>query len=758
MRCTHAVAAAIAVACASPTLAGTLDHHGGGEVIEASYQLDITVDGLFATVEARQRVLAVGSGPTLAVYRFELPGDAAITGFAIAHGAATAEPGVITTAEGALPMGDGDTADAPEIGADRGMLARVLAGVPRTGDDPGSPATYVYTAAIEGKPVTITTRWTMPVRLEQGRVVIELPARRSAHLADLTGTVRFAPVAGLGAARDVRVGGVLVAKAPAGRATAWKLAAGAPLVIEAEVAVKGTRPVVLADHVDLGKDVDGNPRGAIAVSIVTPAGAAGRGPAAERLLVLADASRSMDRIDAAAIADAVATVLAAAPPSTQIEAIAFARTATRVLGDWRRNDAAARAAIVQGLAATARANGSDLRAALAAAAAALDPAHPTRIVVVTDAGFDLAASADALVAALGDRAGAVDVAALVAVAPDRTAPAHGVALLADLAGRLGGRVRVARADVIATTARRLLAESADGAPWTAPALAGNHDVVLPPMIAAGDGAAAIGWTTGAIGKLAITFERGGKPVVVAATAGGVDAGALGLARPGAAEALGGKWAAAVRAHPVVAGTARGIVVDGTTALGRDRRALIARGAPWARLLPAAERDDVYPLVADEVNALRAGAPAAATPPPGSTIDRTTLSNLFELGLVARLRGCYQRALGRAQRLEAHATFDLLIGDGEVIAAAVTGVADATFRDCLVEAAHQLQIPVVADATLIRVRYPVDFTIKAEKEYVVLGDADSAEPLDPSLLPSSPRAPMDLDRVDLDDPLGGMPPP
>jgi len=106
MRSTIVAAAALTFAAsATPAVANELDHHGGGDVIEASYQLAIEVHGLYATVEARQRVLAVGNGPTLAVYRFELPGDAAVTGFTIAHGTAAAQPGVITTAEGALSLG-----------------------------------------------------------------------------------------------------------------------------------------------------------------------------------------------------------------------------------------------------------------------------------------------------------------------------------------------------------------------------------------------------------------------------------------------------------------------------------------------------------------------------------------------------------------------------------------------------------------------------------------------------------------------------
>src|SRR5688572_10868051 len=134
----------------------------------------------------------------------------------------------------------------------------------------------------------------MPARLEQGRFVLELPARASADLAAPTGTIRFAPIAGLAPARDVRVGGALVAKAPAGKRVAWQLAAGTRLVVEAELAARGGRPVVLADIASLGTDRDGAARGAIAVAVVTPAGSMRRA-AADRLLVLVDTSRSMAR-------------------------------------------------------------------------------------------------------------------------------------------------------------------------------------------------------------------------------------------------------------------------------------------------------------------------------------------------------------------------------------------------------------------------------------------------------------------------------
>ena len=96
----------------------------------------------------------------------------------------------------------------------------------------------------------------------------------------------------------------------------------------------------------------------------------------------------------------------------------------------------------------------------------------------------------------------------------------------------------------------------------------------------------------------------------------------------------------------------------------------------------------------------------------------------------------------------------MLGEGELIGAAAAGAGDTTFRRCLVDAAYAVSVPRVGDDTLIRVRYPVDFKLAQDRSsFVVLGDADSAEPLDPSILPRSPPDPVRTDKAN--DPLGGL---
>jgi hypothetical protein len=742
----------------SASAGAAVSTHGGGSVLEASYRLDIEVRGLFATVQSEQRLLSGGATAVEAVYTFELPGDAAVTGFDIALGAGKPQPGVITSEAGAVG------ASSSAIGDDLGALVQLAPGRPATADDPGANATYRYTASpVATDGATVRVRWIMPVQLDAGRVVLALPARNGADLAAAQGTIRFAPVAGLTAARDVRVGGAVIARTPGTKPIAWKLGPGDAIVIEAEVATRGDRPVFLADAVALGKD-----RGAIAAAIIAPGGEAAtttKSRRGERLLFVIDASRSMRRIDRAAVAAAIDAVARAAPATTELEAIGYDHTALRLLGTWRDNDAAGRTALATAVAKLGDANGTDLVAALAEATTALAPGIPTRVVVITDGGIDLADDADRMVAAFADRAGDVDVSSLVVVPPDRLAPGHGVAVLSELARRLGGRVRIARSDELADRAARLATGLGGGAAWSTPAISGTTTLAFPAVIAAGDGATAIGWYHGKPAKLALTIEHAGTSVKVTAGKSGTDAAALALARPDAVLELANQtagpasaeltraWAAAARKHSVVALASSALVVDTKTKLARDRRTQIARGAPYVSLPPAAERDQPLdgpdPAVLD---ALRGK--SSVGPHTGGTLDPDSLKNILTIELLGRLRGCYQQALTRDTSLHGRIVFDLLMGDGEVIAATANGTTDTKFRACLEIAAHGILVPAVADPSLIRVRYPVEFTVAADKSFVVLGDADSAEPIDPSILPRS-ATPDQVDFDQVDDPLGGI---
>jgi hypothetical protein len=100
--------------------------------------------------------------------------------------------------------------------------------------------------------------------------------------------------------------------------------------------------------------------------------------------------------------------------------------------------------------------------------------------------------------------------------------------------------------------------------------------------------------------------------------------------------------------------------------------------------------------------------------------------------------------------------ELWLGRGEVIAARVAGLGDPALDACVLDAAYALPVPLpdpaLHDDELVHVRYPLRFTLPAEQPTVVLGDADSAEPL--------PRAalPIVVDANAANTPLGDLPPP
>jgi Mg-chelatase subunit ChlD len=750
----RALSLAVLLIPGSALAGSSLTTRGGGTVLEASYEVDIEVRGLFATVEARQRLVAGTHGAVEAEYDFLVPAGAAVTDFEVTMPGEKAQRGVIVTEDGAI-------AEPSEvIGDDIAILRQVSLGRAPTTDDPGAPAGYRYAVyPIADNGAWITVRWIQPVRLEQGRVVLEMPARRGSELAAASGSVRFASVPGLTAARDVRVGGVAAAAKPGTKPVKWQLAPGDDLVIEAELRTKGDKPVLLADTAAIGKQ-----RGAIAAAIVAPS-AAGRTKTARDLVFVVDASRSMRRIDHGGVTSAIRAIALAAPSDTRLQAIRFDRSAVRLFPEWRANGRANRDALIDKVIGMNDANGSDLVAAMTEVAAVVEAGQPTRVVILTDGGVDPALRGTALAMALGDRAEDVDVSSLVVVPEDRIAPRWGVVALADLARQVGGTVRIARADELADRGKRLSAELCDGTAWSGAAIAGAPAIELPAVLAPGAGATAIGWYHGKAPKLQLTMEHDGARVTVKAARAGVDAAPLALGRPGAAldlandsaeeaspEAI-ATWEAAARAHGVITVASAALIVDASSKLGRDRRAAIAKGAPYVRLPPPPERD--VPPEDPLLFATRLADDPLFALDDDSTIDQTTLGNIFSIELLARLRGCYQQALPRNPNLRGRVTFELVIGDAEVIAASAVGAVEPAFRDCLVASAFKVQIPSAADPDMIRVRYPVDFTVAADKEFVVLGDADSAEPLDPSLLP----AVHDDKRVDVspaDDPLGGMP--
>jgi hypothetical protein len=166
----------------------------------------------------------------------------------------------------------------------------------------------------------------------------------------------------------------------------------------------------------------------------------------------------------------------------------------------------------------------------------------------------------------------------------------------------------------------------------------------------------------------------------------------------------------------------------TVKVARDRKQMIAGGGPFTRMIEVAEP----PL---ERTVRRPPIPLARN----AGIDRTIVQHMLELQLQPKAYACYQHALA-AQLAASHkptlagtAVFRIELGRGEVARVELSGVGDAGFDACLLDAAYAMSPPLPdpdrdADERTIAT-YPLSFALREERPIVVAGDADSASPLD-----------------------------
>jgi hypothetical protein len=122
---------------------------------------------------------------------------------------------------------------------------------------------------------------------------------------------------------------------------------------------------------------------------------------------------------------------------------------------------------------------------------------------------------------------------------------------------------------------------------------------------------------------------------------------------------------------------------------------------------------------------------------GSAIDEKGLELLFRTQLQPAAYACYQRAIARNASLGGTVTFRLEIGRGELTRATILGLGDATFDACALDAAYLVTPPLpnpdynLDDRTLVN--YPITFSVRESKPFVIAGDADSSSPLDISAI-------------------------
>jgi hypothetical protein len=126
---------------------------------------------------------------------------------------------------------------------------------------------------------------------------------------------------------------------------------------------------------------------------------------------------------------------------------------------------------------------------------------------------------------------------------------------------------------------------------------------------------------------------------------------------------------------------------------------------------------------------------------GSALDQTLIKLLLRTHLQPAAFACYQRALPTNDTLAGTARFTLEIGRGELTRASVTGLGNATFDTCLLDAAYKITPPLpnpdynTDDRTIVN--YPLTFSVREQKPFVIAGDADSTSPIDIDAIKGGP---------------------
>jgi hypothetical protein len=450
------------------------------------------------------------------------------------------------------------------------------------------------------------------------------------------------------------------------------------------------------------------------------------------VIFLVDGSRSMDLVGRHHVTQVIERIGAALPANSEIEAIVFDRTATRILGDIKPATADTLAKIRDTISSRASSNGSDLAAAFTLAKPLLDTARgQTMVVLITD-GIVEGPTGAALTTALGGKPSTVDFHTVVLDPAQTTSPT--IDVVRDPVALVGG-------SFVEVDVSNLDAELASVDEWLRPAwneLALGGVANLPTTVRAGGG-----WTelvvhrTKAPSKWKLT-GRAEQPFTSklrtgpAAPAGTLAALALATATETTLmpddptddqiEAARTTLATQRLAHPVADETFAFAVVAKATKVAKARRQVIAGGGKYERIIAVPD-----PF---ETDAYANPAPVALT---ASAIAKETLARLFRDQLQPKAYNCYTRALGTNPKLAGTVKYQLRMGRGEVTGVTLEGLGDAQLDACLLDAAYVLTPPlpdftVNADDLTIA-NYPLTFQRKENKPIIILGDADSESPID-----------------------------
>jgi hypothetical protein len=791
----HVVAAG-APAHADATLGSV---SGGAGLSESDHRLSLQLSGSIATAVSEQTIVNSSKSTREALYTFELPGDAAVTDVTIRLADGRVATATVVDADAAIAIGSDDKiVDAdPDIGLLR-LVERAEADPLAGGTDVATYELRVYPVEA-GRAVVVKTEWVAPLRYDDGRMSLRIPGRGSAGaLVREDVSLRIEAPSGARAIGPVYGGGRELARRE--RKTRGRYAVTAPadadLVVEyaPEFAQRPPRALVsfAATRVD-------NTRGALAVSVLVPPPAPSEMPEYERVIVVADVSRSMQRDGVDAAAAMVGAILDAAGHRARVEVIFYDRTSRPLFGELRANDRKARAEIERAFADIPLDNGSALGLALddvrntlagiADLAAESDRAGVARgigpttlIAIVTDGMTPLDLTEERAADRIGDLA--LDIAEVlsVTVVPDAApAPDTTAGPLGSLARRTGGRSIAVKVGGATDRAAALTAEltrppSIELAELHAGAKTTLDGLDLPNELQPGRGVFAVGGYAGKLPtalmmtgtvkgeSISVKAKRGDKQLRGAALAlwlvrATIDDLVMEGARVVDPDAEGaGRYddkslADAARALVAVAGRAPAVTRYSSLAAAvasnkftKERLAFASKWGPklFFRVPPPPE------TAADhEFRELRIIEPGTGNDNPAwrptGDLDFDIVARLMRTFVLPRAQICYLRELRNRRKLAGTLTVIVEIARGEVQEARIvdSNLPGDDMEKCVLDAAYAIQVPRVAlgdDVEYIGVaRYPIKFQRVGSNGKVVRGkDRNREQP------------------ADADDPLGGLP--
>ena len=564
------------------------------QLYEASCDVEVELHGAVAAIELRQRFVNSGAQAMAGLYELELPKGAVVTGLAVGAEKALVVPAGFKSAE----------VESPDVlGADPAELHRTADGRHEIVLQPIEP----------GHDALVTTKYTALAVPRAGAFRLVMPGRASTgKLASCKGVIRVTPGPGAAVSR-IRVNNVAVGT----RSSAPFAIDTADVALDVDLDVAGSVPVVWTQTQPLA---DG-----WSASLLTVLAPRVKAAGARRVVFVVDGSRSMDLVGRHNVGRVVHALGSALPAGAEVEAIIYDRNAARVFGDVRPATPQNLALIEDTIAKRGSANGSDIVKAFELATQAIAGARGQAMVIVVTDGVTGDLADNALIGALASKTSAVDVHAIV-LDPAHTRSPGSKVLRApvNLYGGAYVEVGVDELDDALVAIDEWMRPS-----WLELAIAGHH---IPTEVRSGSGfthlmfhkpGGALTLTGHGDAKISVAARPGpAAPIAELALALATGGDFTGAADPNDVELAAGAKVLehAVATHAAVDGDRALAVLATTGRIAKNRRAMIAGGGRYERMValadpqrtaPARGRPGADPCVVDRADHARADLPRSA---------------------------------------------------------------------------------------------------------------------------------------------------